>query len=45
VLFASTAPAASTGSSWLPAFPGATLLGKLLKDVVSGAGVVPGMIG
>src|SRR4249919_3422112 len=44
VLFASTAPAASTGSSRLPAFPGATLLGKLLKDVVVGSAVVPRMI-
>jgi hypothetical protein len=46
VLFASTAPAASTGSSlWLHALPRAAILGALPKDVVISAGVVPGMIG
>lgn len=45
MFFASTAPAASTGSSLgLHALPGAAILGALLKNVVIGAGVVPGMI-
>ena len=46
MLFASTAPAASTGGfSWLHSFPGSAVFCELLVRVVIRDGLMPRMIG